>query len=431
MHLAGAAGALWPSGCNHQAPEATPAAREGFRHITIFRDKHRYVLGPSIAATHDGDWLVVFSIGVMREVTERLPRAWKHPPSDPSYQNVLTRSGDQGKTWDTPRVYPGYNWTSAECPGLAALSDGTVLASAYIRQFYPAETAKKMVDELVGAVPRDPYPWVSTHRGTFVHRSTDGGRTWDETVEVNTGPYISGYSPKGAVELPDGTILLPLAAGDPFFDEYAESRTIPGQPPLGNERDEAGNIVPGKSVAFVAVSKDGGRTWTETRETARDPGVNFFEPCLTRLESGRLISHMRTSEKSGGRYLYQVTSDDDGHTWSEPRRLPIWGYPAHIVQLPGSRVLTVYGHRREPFGIRACVSPDDGETWDIENEIIIRDDLGSSNPGLPDIDRAGRRHRLHGLLGRRPRGRDNDSGFVLQGLARSATSNRLVAAHVA
>ena len=43
----------------------------------------------------------------------------------------------------------------------------------------------------------------------------------------------------------------------------------------------------------------------------------------------------------------------------------------------------MYGHRREPFGIRACVSPDDGETWDIDNEIIIRDDLGSSNLGYP------------------------------------------------
>ena len=383
LQASGAAATLSLAGCEQQTSRPATPSRDGFRHITVFRDKYRYVLGPSIAVTNQGDWLVAFSLGVMREVTERLPRAWKHPPSDPSYQNVITRSSDQGKTWDVPRVYPGYNWTSAECPGLAVLSDGTVLASVYIRQFYPAETGKKKMDQLLGAVPRDPYPWVSTHRGTFVHRSTDGGRTWDETVKVNTGPYISGYSPKGAVELPDGTVLLPLGPGDPFFDEYFDARSIPGQPSMGNERDEADNIVPGKGVSFVAVSKDSGLTWLETREMARDPGVNFFEPCLTRLNSGRLISHSRSSEKSGGLHLYQVTSDDDGHTWSEPRRLPIWGYPAHIVQLPDGRVLTVYGHRREPFGIRACVSPDDGETWDIDNEIIIRDDLGSSNLGYP------------------------------------------------
>ena len=45
--------------------------------------------------------------------------------------------------------------------------------------------------------------------------------------------------------------------------------------------------------------------------------------------------------------------------------------------------VTVYGHRRDPFGIRACLSSDQGETWDIENEIILRDDLESSNLGYP------------------------------------------------
>ncbi|MYA79237.1 MAG: exo-alpha-sialidase [Acidobacteriia bacterium] len=369
-------------GCQAPRTEAPVEGSSPFRNITVFRDKYRYVLGPSIAVTQKGEWVVAFSLGVMREVTDRLPDEWKHPPSDPSFQNVLTRSGDLGKTWDVPRVYPGFNWTSAECPGLAVLSDGTLLASVYVRQFYPKETADKMPD-LPGAVPRDPYPWVSTHRGTFVHRSSDGGRTWDETVEVDTGPFISGYSPKGAVELEDGTVVLPLAAGDPFYDEYFESRGIPDLEALGNERDEGGEIKPGKSVAFVAVSKDRGQSWSETREIARDPGVNFFEPCLARLKSGRLISHMRTSEKSGGRYLYQVVSDDNGHTWSQPKRLPIWGFPAHIVQLPDERVVTVYGHRREPFGIRACVSSDQGETWDIENEVILRDDLGSSNLGYP------------------------------------------------
>ena len=247
LQASGAAATLGLAGCDQQTSRPPTPSREGFRHITVFRDKYRYVLGPSIAVTNEGDWLVAFSLGVMREVTERLPRAWKHPPSDPSYQNVITRSSDQGKTWDVPRVYPGYNWTSAECPGLAVLSDGTVLASVYIRQFYPAETGKKKMDQLLGAVSRDPYPWVSTHRGTFVHISSDGGRTWDDTVEVNTAPYISGYSPKGAAQLADGTVLLPLAPGDPFFDEYFGSRSIPGQAPMGNERDEAGNIVPARA----------------------------------------------------------------------------------------------------------------------------------------------------------------------------------------
>jgi hypothetical protein len=61
----------------------------------------------------------------------------------------------------------------------------------------------------------------------------------------------------------------------------------------------------------------------------------------------------------------------------------MWGYPAHIVQLADGRVLSVYGHRRPPFGIRACLSSDDGDTWDVDGELIIRDDLPNTNLGYP------------------------------------------------
>ena len=64
-----------------------------------------------------------------------------------------------------------------------------------------------------------------------------------------------------------------------------------------------------------------------------------------------------------------------GRPGRSPVGHPCGGQPAHIVQLPDSRVLSVYGHRREPFGIRACLSADEGDTWDIKQELIIRDDI--------------------------------------------------------
>ena len=39
--------------------------------------------------------------------------------------------------------------------------------------------------------------------------------------------------------------------------------------------------------------------------------------------------------------------------------------------------------RQPPFGIRACLSSDEGATWDHENELIIRDDMRNSNLGYP------------------------------------------------
>jgi hypothetical protein len=49
--------------------------------------------------------------------------------------------------------------------------------------------------------------------------------------------------------------------------------------------------------------------------------------------------------------------------------------------MPDGRVLCTYGYRREPFGVRACFSSDEGLTWDIENEVVIRDDGMHSDLG--------------------------------------------------
>jgi hypothetical protein len=46
---------------------------------------------------------------------------------------------------------------------------------------------------------------------TFVHISDDHGRSWRETARVDTAPYDGGYGMRGACELPDGDLLLPLS----------------------------------------------------------------------------------------------------------------------------------------------------------------------------------------------------------------------------
>merc|ERR1711964_137170 len=165
----------------------------------------------------------------------------------------------------------------------------------------------------------------------------------------------------------------------------------------GNELDENGEIIEGPSMAFICISSEGGKTWNETRAIARHPEYYFAEPTMIQLRSGRLLSHLRNCEQTG--HLWQVVSDDGGATWSKPWMTPMWGHPAHVVQLGDGRVLSVYGHRREPYGIRACLSTDNGETWDDEHEIIIRDDLVKRAIGLPHLRGPRGRHRVHRLLG--------------------------------
>ena len=150
---------------------------------------------------------------------------------------------------------------------------------------------------------------------------------------------------------------------------------------LGNRLDNGGAIIREPSHVFICISRDGGHSWRETKEIAAHPEYYFAEPSMIRLQTGRLLCHMRNCDQTG--HLWQVTSDDGGESWSEPWMTPMWGYPAHVVQLKDGRVLSVYGHRREPFGIRACLSSDQGESWDYENELIIRDDLVKRTIGYP------------------------------------------------
>jgi len=103
---------------------------------------------------------------------------------------------------------------------------------------------------------------------------------------------------------------------------------------------------------------------------------------------GHVVALMRTAEsqdKDRAGFLYAAFSEDKGKTWSKPVNTGIWGYPAHLLRLPDSRLLATYGYRRIPMGIRACVSRDGGRTWDLEHEIVLRaDGFGSgSDLGYP------------------------------------------------
>ena len=55
----------------------------------------------------------------------------------------------------------------------------------------------------------------------------------------------------------------------------------------------------------------------------------------------------------------------------------MWGNPGDLIKLSDGRILCTYGYRRDPMGVRACLSGDDGRSWDIEHEVIIRDDGGT------------------------------------------------------
>jgi hypothetical protein len=59
------------------------------------------------------------------------------------------------------------------------------------------------------------------------------------------------------------------------------------------------------------------------------------------------------------------------------------GYPPQLTLLADGSIHCVYAHRSYPYGIRACLSRDGGGSWDIENEIVVRDDAMTGRVGYP------------------------------------------------
>ena len=90
------------------------------------------------------------------------------------------------------------------------------------------------------------------------------------------------------------------------------------------------------------------------------------------LEDGKVIVHIRVQGGNGVFTIYQSESCDGGKTFTKPHRLLAekGGSPAHIINDKGTLIST-YGYRNMPYGIRAMFSKDGGKTWDTDNDIYI------------------------------------------------------------
>lgn len=334
-------------------------------HQILHKDVYSYCAHPFISRTSDRDWVIVFNRSVRRHFL-------LHPPNDPHYYNVMIRSADQGATWSAPRVIPGYDWYGVECAGLTPLADGRLMLNQWRFKWYPLETARKTtgeklffpedwISELIisselhtlDMIPDNPVeyvPWARGSDGTYVHFSSDSGRTWNETVKIDTSPYSGGYGMRGAIQLADGDILLPLSD------------------------------VPNYRTVFLVRSSDGGHTWSPPVEIASEAGKQFEEPSILELPDGRLLVMLR---ENTGRIMHTAFSSDGGITWSMPKPVSFQGYPGHLLSMQDGRILCVYGYRYPPYGIRAILSEDGGHTWDSDHLLIMRDDLPNRDLGYP------------------------------------------------
>jgi sialidase-1 len=240
---------------------------------------------------------------------------------DPSGSIGFCRSTDGGRTWAPRRtIYDDPNRDERD-PGIWQHSGGTLVVS--------------MASD-----------------GAQVMRSTDNGETWDKPTSAPVfSPHLSG-------ELPDGRL---------FWCGIATRMGI--------------------NHVEIAASEDLGKTWKPEATVAESlpyhqPWVREFwdEPHALPLPGGKWLCLHRV-DRDG--YLYQNSSGEGGRGFTIPKRTAMWGCPPFILRLQDGRLLALYGYRRPPFGIRGCLSSDDGATWDTDSEIVLRDDGGHVDLGYP------------------------------------------------
>jgi len=332
----------------------------------LHREFHAYCAHPHLVVAADGTFLLVFN---------RVPRRdlILHPPQDPDYRNVLMRSSDQGRTWSAPAVVPDYGWSGVECAGLTALRRGRVLLNQWKFEWLPlplAEalgradlvwpdrlraglTASPELDALVPielkeAAARD-FPWARGGGRTVIHMSDDGGRSFYASTRIDTAPFSGGYGMRGAVELPNGDILLPLSD------------------------------VPHYKRVFTVRSRDGGLSWSAASLVAAGSEHEFEEPASLVLRSGRILMMLRDN---AARIMSTVYSDDGGVSWSRPQPTGIAAYPAHLLTLANGSLACIAGRRSPPFGIVMHLSDDGGATWDAAPVALVAD-LPTKDLGYP------------------------------------------------
>lgn len=358
---------------------AAPATLDvEMEHVILHRDDTMYYIGdPSLVALSSGDILMG-----LREAHVR-PEAFR-THVDPSARGVYLRSRDGGRTFGEKRVVDDetLQFSSTQTVALTALGDGDLLASIYTWGIAPVpygvDLTKIHTGRKVVGVDK---PFIGVFEGLWTKRSTDGGETWSTRRSVDIPEMPPLASRASMVELEDGTLLMQV-------NDLSRG--------VGRPRDWA--------RVYCLRSTDKGETWGKAALVAEgsELTVHFLEPSLVRLQSGRLISMLRTRGEGPGAdervkneggdigtiyahygYIFQSVSDDDGRTWSEPKQTPMWGFPAHVLELSDGRLLCTYGYRREPYGIRATLSHDGGRSWDIANEIVVRDDGGTYDLGYP------------------------------------------------
>ena len=278
------------------------------RHVVVYHEPGRFAGWPA----NNGAWswgdevLVGFALGHYKASEEghSLDRDRESHP-------VLARSLDGGETW---------------------------------RLEEPASLRRKEVEPLTAPIRFDaPGFALRVDRDRFRYTS-DRGRSWEGPFDLAASfPFRLTSRTDYLVNGPDDCLVF-----------------LSGEQPEIRAADY-------HDRAFCARTTDGGRTFRFISWISGPPlSVRSVMPTTVRLGPRSLLSVLRRRE--GDRcWIDAYGSDDDGATWSLRGKVADVagnnGNPPSLARLSDGRVCVAYGTRRDPCGLAATLSGDDGRTW--------------------------------------------------------------------
>ncbi len=284
----------------------------------------------------------------------------------PFGRTLMFTSWDNGDTWSCPAVIND-TWLDDRDAGICYMGGGRLTVSYFC---HPKDTylrwqswmekdsdplAKDMVLAKLFTYPS--YTREMDAYGSYVRLSRNHGSTWEAAVKVPVS------SPHGPVSAGEGRLLW---LGKEMYSELPAEQ---------------------KELIHLFESCDEGKSWQLLSTVPLPEGIEknkLHEPHLAILPSGELFGAIRIEGNypvEGGT-VFTCRSSDGGKSWSVPKPTGLSGLPPHLTVLSDGRLLLTYGRRVQPFGIRAVISTDGGESFGEEllvadvSELAYAGDLG-------------------------------------------------------
>ena len=315
---------------------------------------HAYFAWPSVARLQDGRLAMVAS-------------GFRNQHICPFGKVVMCVSDDEGKTWTRPMIVMDTPLDDRDA-GILPFGENSVLITSFNNRIEwqrgvnhkDLETAKRWGNQ------RSQSPYVEGYLdivdaekaeeqflgSTFI-MSHDGGKTFGEVKRVPVS------APHGPTLMRDGSVLYVGRACTPLAEKE------------------------GDGIEAYKIYPDGSFEKLGEIENVSE-GLYSCEPHAIVLESGKIIVHIRV-QNMGYFTIFQSESYDDGKTFTKPHQLlgKRGGAPAHLLQLKDGTLVSSYGYRTAPFGIKFMFSQDEGETWDVGHDIHVLEDEENSDLGYP------------------------------------------------